>query len=242
MNLLPPEEDHVRGWGGLAPATFLFPSAFRRPSPVTAQANCDSPVSTPALLCCSTFSPGGPRKPTSFNSPLFSPLGSPSNNLSSNPLTILFPSMPLLLMELRGEVVRERRWEKEEGTGGIGCQDPRPELEVCLLQIVVQDPQVLALPGEGLAGCSMLQELSHSPQGVALGGGQGAACCHGHNVEGVGGHYSRVQEAVVQEVPYDLRAQDRRSTWGPPPQPQPRSPSSPGWKDHLRQPRYGTEE
>ena len=78
----------------------------------------------------------------------------------------------------------------------------------------------------------MLQELSHSPQGVALGGGQGTACSHGHNVEGVGGHYSWVQEAVVQEVPYNLRTQETipEALWGLPcqPQPQPNPPSSLG--------------
>lgn len=85
---------------------------------------------------------------------------------------------------------------------------PRPELEVRLFQIVIQDAQVLALPGEGLAGRSMLQDLSHSPQGVALGGRQRAARCHGHNVKGVGGHNSRVQEAVVQKVPHHLQAEE----------------------------------
>lgn len=132
---------------------------------------------------------------------------------------MLVTSMLLFLTDSR-----EGKWDvKEDGKrkgrrGGIGCQDPRPELEVCLLQIVIQDPQVLALPREGLASRSMLQELSHSPQGVALGGSQGAACCHGHNVEGVGGDYSWVQEAVVQEVPYHLRAEETISeaAWGPP--------------------------
>lgn len=77
--------------------------------------------------------------------------------------------------------------------------------------MVIQDLQVLALPRECLASCGMLQELSHSSQGVALGSGQGAACCHGHNVKGIGGHYSWVQESVVQEVPYHLRAEETTS-------------------------------
>ena len=96
----------------------------------------------------------------------------------------------------------KRRWEEEKKeTERNRKPGPRPELEVRLFQIVIQDAQVLALPGEGLAGRGMLQDLSHSPQGVALGGRQRAARCHSHNVEGVGGHHSRVQEAVVQEVP-----------------------------------------
>lgn len=84
----------------------------------------------------------------------------------------------------------------------------RPELEVRLLQVVVQDPQVAALPGEGLAGRGVLQDLGHGPERVTLGGGQGTARHHGDDVEGIGGHYRRVQEAVVEEVPYHLRAED----------------------------------
>lgn len=108
---------------------------------------------------------------------------------------------------------------------------PRPELEVCLLQVVIQDPQVPALPREGLARGSMLQDLSHSPERVALGGGQGATRCHGHNVEGVGGHNGWVQEAVVQEVPDHLRVENTipEAPWGPRWHPA-LLPNSHGWK------------
>lgn len=40
--------------------------------------------------------------------------------------------------------------------GGTGCQDPRPEFEMYVLQVAIQDLKVLALPREGLAGSSML--------------------------------------------------------------------------------------
>ena len=103
----------------------------------------------------------------------------------------------------------------------------RPELEVRLLQVVVQDPQVPALPAEGLAGGGLLQDLGHGPERVALGGGQGTARRHGHDVEGVRGHDGRVQEAVVQEVPYHLRAEETvpEASGGPPWQPLPRPPA-----------------
>lgn len=48
------------------------------------------------------------------------------------------------------------------------------------------------LPREDFASRSMLEDLSHSPKRVALWGGQGTTRCHGHNVEGVGGHYGWV--------------------------------------------------
>lgn len=115
------------------------------------------------------------------------------------------------------------------------CQDPRPELEVCLLQIVIQDPQVPALPREGLASRCMLQELGHSPQGMALGGGQGTTCCQGHDVKSVRSHNSGVQEAVVQQVPHHLRAED---TFPEMPRGHPHSYGSifPARRDHLGQP------
>lgn len=40
---------------------------------------------------------------------------------------------------------------------------PRPEFEMHVLQVAIQDSKVLALPGEDLAGSSMLKELSHGP-------------------------------------------------------------------------------
>lgn len=43
---------------------------------------------------------------------------------------------------------------------------------------------------------------------MALWGGHGAACCHGHNVEGIRSYHSWVQEAVVQEVPNHLSAEE----------------------------------
>lgn len=95
----------------------------------------------------------------------------------------------------------------QKGPGGAGRQDPRPELEVCLLQVVTQDAQVPAVPGEGVASRGPLQDLGHGPQGVPLRRGQHAARSHGHHVEGVGRHHGRVQEAVVQEVAYRLRAE-----------------------------------
>ena len=53
---------------------------------------------------------------------------------------------------------------------------------------------------------------------MALWGGQGAACRHGHNVKGIRSDHSWVQEAVVQEVPNHLSAEEKfqkglEATW-----------------------------
>lgn len=44
---------------------------------------------------------------------------------------------------------------------------------------------------------------------MALWGGQGAACCQGYNVKGIRSYHSWVQEAVVQEVPNHLSAEEK---------------------------------
>lgn len=148
-------------------------------------------------------------EPTFSNRPLVSPRGS---WLPARHYTLPSSRVPGERRDVKGE-------EREGWEGRV--PSPRPELVVRFLQIVVQDPQVPILPGEGLAGCRVLQELSHSPQGVALRGSQGAACGHGHNVEGIRGHHSGVQEAVVQEVPHHLRAKrlSQRSPEAPLPAP-----------------------
>lgn len=43
---------------------------------------------------------------------------------------------------------------------------------------------------------------------MTLWGGHCAACCQGHDVEGIRRYHSWVQEAVVQEVPNHLSAEE----------------------------------
>lgn len=43
---------------------------------------------------------------------------------------------------------------------------------------------------------------------MTLWGGHCAACCQGHDVEGIRCYHSWVQEAVVQEVPNHLSAEE----------------------------------
>lgn len=49
---------------------------------------------------------------------------------------------------------KHKEWR--EGQGGTGCQDSRPEFEMHVLQVAIQDLKVLALAGEDLASSSML--------------------------------------------------------------------------------------